>query len=139
METFVSMPGNGQNPELRIDMKPGNPMLELKRTLAAWQTPEFKTVVKDEIEHLDAGFLPLQQGLSQSSVALADKLRTMILAVVEEPGCLRVKAGLFYTGIITGCSCADDPTPLNEIDEYCVVRFDIDRNTAAATVTLLEE
>jgi len=52
---------------------------------------------------------------------------------------IRVKAGIFYTGVIAGCSCADDPTPIDEQNEYCVVQFDIDRTTADATVTLLAE
>jgi hypothetical protein len=99
----------------------------------------FNTVLKAEIEHLDADLLPLQEGLSQSSHAMADQLSAMILAVADEPDCLRVKAGLFYTGIIAGCGCADDPTPVDEINEYCVVRFDIDKTTAETKVTLLPE
>jgi hypothetical protein len=50
-----------------------------------------------------------------------------------------VKAGIFYTGVIAGCSCADDPTPVDELNEYCVVQFDIDRMTAETTVRLLAE
>ena len=57
----------------------------------------------------------------------------------EEPGLIRVKAGIFYTGIIAGCSCADDPTPIDELNEYCVVQLDIDLATADTTVTLLDE
>ncbi len=112
-------------------------MIRLPLSLAAWPTPAFRTVFKDEIEHLDAGLLPLQEGLSQSSHANPDKLGAVLLGVEETPERLRVKAGIFFTGIIAGCSCADDPTPVDEIQEYCVVRFDIDRATAQATVTLL--
>lgn len=36
-------------------------------------------------------------------------------------------------------SCADDPTPVDELTEYCVLQFDIDRTTADASVTLLAE
>jgi hypothetical protein len=63
----------------------------------------------------------------------------MVIAAREAPGVIRVKAGIFYTGVIAGCSCADDPTPINEQNEYCVVQFDIDRATADASVTLLAE
>ena len=44
----------------------------------------------------------------------------MLLSASEDAGLLRVKAGIFYTGIIAGCSCADDPTPIDELNEYCV-------------------
>jgi hypothetical protein len=112
-------------------------MIRMTKSLTAWPTPVFNAVLKDEIEHLDAGLLPLQEALSQSSQANLDTLTVMILNVAEEPDCLRVKAGLFYTGIIAGCSCADDPTPVDEVNEYCEVRLDIDKKTAETTVTLL--
>jgi hypothetical protein len=66
-------------------------------------------------------------------------LCAMILSVTEQPECIQVKAGLFYTGSVAGCSCADDPTPLDEINEYCEARFDIDKQTAATTITLLRD
>jgi hypothetical protein len=63
----------------------------------------------------------------------------VVLGVAEEPDYIRVKAGIFYQGIIAGCSCADDPTPVGEQTEYCVVQFDIDKQTAEARITLLED
>lgn len=114
-------------------------MIGFHHALAAWNTPEFQAALKTEVEHMDADLLPLQQGLSRSSHANPDSVRPVILAVGETPTHLRVKAGLFYTGIIAGCSCADDPTPIDEITEYCEVLFEIDRETAATTVTLIRE
>ncbi|MDP2430905.1 MAG: hypothetical protein Q8O33_02630 [Pseudomonadota bacterium] len=114
-------------------------MIQLSKALSAWPSPEFEAVMKQEIECLDADLLPLQQGLSQSSHARSDKLSARIISVVEETDCLRVKAGLFYTGIIAGCSCADDPTPVDEINEYCEVRFDIDKQSAETRVVLLAD
>lgn len=114
-------------------------MIQLSKALSAWPSPEFEAVMKQEIECLDADLLPLQQGLSQSSHARSDKLSARIISVVEETDCLRVKAGLFYTGIIAGCSCADDQTPLDEINEYCEVRFDIDKQSAETRVVLLAD
>ena len=114
-------------------------MLRLTETLSAWGTPAFEDVLKREIERMDAGQLPLQQGLSTGSYALDGKFNVMIIGISEEAGIIRVKAGIFYSGIIAGCSCADDPTPVNEESEYCVVRLDIDKLTAGTKVTLLAE
>jgi hypothetical protein len=47
----------------------------------------------------------------------------MIISRADQPDCIQVKAGLLYTGIIVGCSCADDPTPVDEINEYCEMQF----------------
>jgi hypothetical protein len=114
-------------------------MMRLTETLNAWGTPDFKDILKKEIERMDAGQFPLQQGLSTGSYALDGKFNVMIIGVSEAAGSIRVKAGIFYSGIIAGCSCADDPTPVNEESEYCVVQLDINKQTAATTVVLLAE
>ena len=114
-------------------------MIRLPYSLNARGTPEFETALKKEIEQLDAGLLPLQQGLSASSYVTDRPFQVRIISVREEAGKIRVKAGIFYTGVIAGCSCADDPTPIDELNEYCVVVFGIDPMTAETTVTLIEE
>ncbi len=114
-------------------------MIRLTETLNAWRTPDFNDTLKKEIEQLDAGQLPLQQGLSTGSYAIDDIFNVMIISVSEEPNFIRAKAGIFYSGIIAGCSCADDPTPVNEESEYCVVQLDINKQTAETTVVLLAE
>ncbi len=112
-------------------------MIRLTKALDAWGTPEFENVLKKEIGRMDAGQLPLQQGLTTGSHVVDGKLDAMIIGVSEEAGFLRVKAGIFYSGIITGCACADDPTPVNEENEYCVVQLDIDKHTAETVIVLL--
>jgi hypothetical protein len=114
-------------------------MIRLTQALEAWGTFDFENVLKREIENLDAGQLPLQQGLSTGSHALDNDLNAMIISVSEGTHCIHAKAGIFYTGIIAGCSCADDPTPVDEHSEYCEVQLDIDKITAETMVTLLAE
>ncbi len=114
-------------------------MIQLPNALHAWGTPEFEAVLKQEIEQLDPRQLPLQQGLTASSHVTDRPFKAMVIAVREEAGMIRAKAGIFYTGIIAGCSCADDPTPIDEQTEYCVLQFDIDCATADTRVTLLAE
>ena len=114
-------------------------MIRLTKTLNAWGTPDFKDILKKEIEQMGADQLPLQQGLSTGSYAIDSKLNAMIIGVSEGADFIRVKAGIFYSGVIAGCSCADDPTPVNEENEYCVVQFYISKITAETTVALLAE
>ncbi|MCL5061184.1 MAG: hypothetical protein M1449_12375 [Candidatus Thermoplasmatota archaeon] len=114
-------------------------MIRLPKSLNAWGTPEFREILKREIEQLDAAHLPLQQGLTSSSHVTDRPFQAMVIGVREDAGVIRVKAGIFYTGVIAGCSCADDPTPIDEQNECCVVQFDVDRATANTTVTLLAE
>jgi hypothetical protein len=113
--------------------------IRLRQALAAWETPGFEDVLKKEVEALPPDQLPLQQGLSAGSHALDDKPSVMVIAVSETAAGIRAKLGIFYSSVVAGCSCADDPTPVSELSEYCQVQLDIDKATAEATVTLLAE
>lgn len=114
-------------------------MTKLTRSLQAWGTPAFRDTLKAEIAALGPADLPLQQGLSGSSYATDTPPQAVILSASDAGDCLRVKAGLFYAGIIAGCSCADDPTPVDEQTEYCEVLLEIDKDTGITKVSLLQE
>lgn len=114
-------------------------MLRFDNARRAWGTPDFEAILKTEIEQVNADQLPLQQGLSISSYVTDAPLKAIILRVNDREGLIQVKAGLFYSGIIAGCSCADDPTPISEQTEYCEVQIQIDKNTSEATVQLLAD
>ncbi len=96
----------------------------------------FSRRLRARLESLGVDELPLQAGLSHSSVALDSDLRAVILALREEGAQLRVRAGLFYTGLVAGCGCADDPSPNTEQNEYCEILLDICTATGAATIRL---
>ncbi len=114
-------------------------MVQLTKSLSAWGTPKFREILKREIEGMGASHLPLQQGLSAGSYAIDHGLQVMILSAAEQPTSIQVHAGIFYSGIIAGCSCADDPTPVEEQSEYCEVQLNIDKATGETTVALLSE
>ncbi len=114
-------------------------MTRLEKSLSAWGTPEFADVLKQEVLQLGSGQLPLQQGLATGSYVTDAPPAVVIHGITEMEGALRVKAGLFYQSVIAGCSCDNDPTPTGENTEYCEVLIEIDKATAATTLTLLEE
>lgn len=114
-------------------------MFYLPLSLKAFNTPAFKAILQQEICALDATLLPLQQGLQNSSYAMSDKLAVTVLSIHEDALHIQVKIGLLYNGIIAGCSCADDPTPLDETNEYCDVSLVIHKQTAATAVTLITD
>lgn len=114
-------------------------MVRLKKSLDAWSSPAFKAVLKQEIEQLDRQQLPLQQGLANSSYVTDRPIQATILSMADEAERISVKVGIFYTGVIAGCNCADDPSPIDEQNEYCVIQFGIDKTTAESTVSLLSD
>jgi hypothetical protein len=112
-------------------------MIHLPKALQARGSPAFETVLRQEIEALDVCLLPLQQGLTSSSHVVDRPFQVRIIGVHDDTAGLRIRVGIFYSGVIGGCSCADDPTPIDEISEYCELSFDLDPATAEASVTLL--
>lgn len=113
------------------------PAIHLPLALAAWHSDTFREAFKREAEQLDPTLLPLQQALAVSSHVSDRPFSIIPLASEETPDSIRIKAGISYAGIIAGCSCADDPTPMSEQAEYCEVWFEIDKATAGASVVLL--
>lgn len=110
-------------------------MLHLPESVVAWGCPDFRRTLKRELEQRGAGQLPLQQGLTASSHALDDSVEVMIISATDEPGFIHAKVGIFYSGIIAGCSCPDDPTPVEPQSEYLEAWLILDKTTAQATVT----
>ena len=114
-------------------------MIRLTASLQAWDSPDFPSVLKEEIGRLDAAHLPLQQGLTTSSHALEGTHSAMIISVADKPDCIQARVGIFYSGILAGCSCADDPTPVEPQNEYCEVLVSINKANAEASITPLSE
>ncbi len=111
-------------------------MIHFDNALRALGTSDFETVLKQEIVR-QTEHLPLQQGLSTGNYVAAEPITVVLNSVAELETIIRVRAGIFYRGVIGGCSCEDDPTPASEINEYCEVQLDIDKATAAAAVALV--
>lgn len=112
-------------------------MIRLTNSLNTWGSPAFENSFRDEIEALDSEHLPLQQGLTQSSYVSDSGFSIVILNSFDTAGVILVKTGVFYSGVIAGSCCSDDPTPLNEQTEYCEMQVEISKSTAEAKITLL--
>jgi hypothetical protein len=114
-------------------------MIQLQDALTAWGRPDFEVVFKKSIAALDSESLPLQQGISSGSYALDTSIEAVILSARELPGAIEVKTQLFYTSRTPGCACAGDPTVESEQTEQCTVLVRIDKQTAEAAFTLLDD
>lgn len=110
-------------------------MIKLEQSVRAWGTPDFQDTLKQEIAQY-ADRLPLQQGLSTGNYVTDAPVTVAINSAVESGAVIRIRAGIFFRSVIGGCSCADDPTPVSEINEYCEVQLDIVKATAETTVAI---
>lgn len=113
-------------------------MVRLPYSVEAWTLGSFPDVLRGELEDLSPDVLPLQQGLTTGSYAVGDSFRVMVMGATEDSATVKATVGIFYEGITAGCSCADDPTPVEPVPEYCEVLVTIDKRTAQAAFTLVD-
>lgn len=99
------------------------------QTRQAWQTPDLKQALQTEMQQ--QGLSILQKHLQSSSVALNDDIQIMILSSNETEQNLLLTIGIFYSGLITACSCSEDPYDSVQ-NEYCELQLQIDKDSAAA-------
>jgi len=112
-------------------------MIKLPKSLNSWNTDSFAEVFKNEISVMGDSILPLQEALSQGSYANYSKLKIIVLKTSETAENIKIKAGIFYTSTIAGCSCADDPAPDPELSEYCEILCKIAKTNAGGAISLL--
>lgn len=113
-------------------------MISLQRTLGAFAAPDFEAVLKEELA-AQAEALPLQSGLRHTDRALTDEIQVVLMGAETKGDTLLIRAGVFYQGLQSGCGCADDPTPVEPVPEYCELEIIVDRDTGEGRVRLLEE
>lgn len=114
-------------------------MIRLEQTLQAWENEDFTAIFKQELARLTVDQLPLQQGLTKGSHVTADPITVLVNHVAELHHVIRIRVGIFYQSVIAGCSCADDPTPVDVLNEYCEMQLEIDKTNANTVVTLVSE
>ena len=112
-------------------------MIRLSRALYAWGTPDFCDVLKQELMQMKIDQLPLQKAISMGNYVLDEPISVINVKAHESGGTIKVMAGIFFQTVISGCNCADDPTPVEKINEYCEILLNIDKKTAFISVDLL--
>ncbi|MCK4742563.1 MAG: hypothetical protein KAT25_01950 [Sulfuriflexus sp.] len=93
-------------------------------TLNSWGESSFNTKLIGDIMALPKNTLPLQKALSQGDMASERPDKISIMSSEETATEINIKLGVFFTEIISGCSCGDDPGSLNG---YCEMQLTIDR------------
>lgn len=107
--------------------------MHLPDSARAWGTADFPAALKRELaEHADE--LPLQQALTGTSAVADEPVTVVLLDAQADETSIHAKVGVFFAGILAGCSCADDPTPVEPQTEYCELRIAIERATGHASL-----
>ena len=111
----------------------------LSEVLAAWGGDAFENVLKLELTEKLAeqkSELPLQAAMCHGSNVTDEPIGISVLGYQHLDNQLQVRIGVFFSSLIAGCSCADDPTPVQPIPEYAEMQVDIHLQTGEARISL---
>lgn len=111
-------------------------MTRLKLPLNDCQSGLFARQLKHELEHLQAGTLPLEQATTQGGQVDDSNISANVIEVREDGGWIRARVGIFFNEIVGGCSCGDDPLSVNA---YCQIQVSINRASAEADFAVILE
>ncbi len=111
-------------------------MPKFTNALRDWTTDSFKQTLKNEIENLKTGTLPLEHGILQGGLIDDSNITATILSSTETASQIKTRAGIFFTEVVGGCNCNDDPI---EINVYCEIRISINKTTADADIDALQD
>ncbi len=111
-------------------------MPRMSKSISRWGQPDFTATFIAEASALPAHQLPLQRAMSVGNMVTDDAPQIMVNASYERDDRIVVRTGVFFSSIIAGCSCADDPTPVDINSEYCELEFTIDRSSAETSITI---
>jgi hypothetical protein len=95
---------------------------------------DLKTVFKQTVESLDVEQLGLQQAVKNGSIALPEDISFMVLSTQQSEQQFIVKCGIFFRSMIAGCSCADDPSPSDTLEEYSEAWFVIEKRDGSFVI-----
>lgn len=106
-------------------------MLTLPGTLKHWNSAGFDAALKSELVSLADGVLPLQQASTHGGMVDGNSLSVTVISSNENPAGIAVRVGIFFTEIVGGCSCGDEPF---ETSGYCVLDISLDKSNAEAHI-----
>ena len=104
-------------------------MTTLLASQQTWNHGSFERDLKRELENLPAGTLPLTQATSRGGIVDDRDISVTVISTQETGGIIQSRVGIFFTEIVGGCGCGDDPIPEHS---YCEMRVSIDKRSSKA-------
>ena len=115
--------------ELRSRDASSRPALNLVDSVGAFGAPAFPEVLKRELLALPDGILPIAG--EQGGLIDPASLEVTLLSSRADAERIEVDVGVFFTEIVGGCSCGDEPFGVNG---YLELSLRIERGDGATRV-----
>jgi len=104
------------------------------KALECWGSDEFPQKFKQAIKSLELGVLPLVDCCNYSAVIDQDTIEPIILSSSETSTKIKIKMGVFFCEVLSGCACSDDPSQAKILENsYCELTISLDKNTKEAS------
>jgi len=100
--------------------------INFSSVLNSWGKDLFSSELVSYIMKLPKNSLPLQKGISQGDVASEQPDKVALLACDEKEAEFVIKLAVFFTEIVSGCSCGDEPESLTG---YCEMQLTINKQS----------
>ena len=95
-------------------------MVTYTQSIQNFQSDIFKHDFKYFIENISPGILPLFKCTSQGGIVDESNISASVLSITESFDTINVKTAIFFTEIVGGCNCADDPVSVNAYGELVI-------------------
>ena len=109
--------------------------IRLRDCIEAEDSERFKQRLASALNVLPSGSLPLQAGCEQGGLVDDRNISASVLSVEQDKDRFLARVGIFFTEVVGGCNCNDDPL---EVNAYCVLEVAISRGDGVAKFTPLQ-
>jgi len=109
-------------------------VIKLTASLSNWGGDGFARTLKTELEGLIMGSLPLEKATTQGGQVDDSEISVTVIDAFDRETSIQAKVGVFFSEIVGGCSCGDEPVAENA---YCEILVSIDKRTAVAEFSVI--
>lgn len=104
--------------------------VRLQQCLGLTDAQAFARSLAAALRALPRGTLPLDAGCELGGRVDDSDISVSLLDSAEGPERITARAGVFFTEVLGGCNCSEDPL---EVNAYCILEVSIDRSSGVAT------
>ena len=108
----------------------------IHQCLTSRSDSELRNCLSNMLDAMPPGALPLQSCCVQGGIADETERSISLLGHKRMEWGVRIRAGVFFTEIVGGCNCHDDPVRHNV---YCVLEIDLHDMDGIVDVAIIND
>lgn len=106
-------------------------MPKLPKSLSDWSTDAYNRTIKNELQALPSGALPLEKGLNEGGEVDDSNITATVFESSENGQSVQTRVTVFFSEMSGACSCAGDGP--HAMHAHCTMVVSIDKSTAEAS------